>query len=138
MLIWSMVSTSTLLFLSKASMTGMCIDDIFLLILVLLRNCCCMCWMCVGCSMCWICVGFHKCYKIKIISNIHKCRTHKRIWCKILSKVIQVDYVVWIYGLVELKNLLALLRNIIFSKQLLHQRLSSWLHREMFFLFYFL
>jgi hypothetical protein len=40
--------------------------------------------------------------------------------------------------LVELKNLLALLRNIIFSKQLLHQRLSSWLHREMFFLFYFL
>jgi hypothetical protein len=35
-----------------------------------------------------------------------------------------------------LRNLLALLRNVIFSKQLLHQRLNSWLHREMFFLFF--
>jgi hypothetical protein len=37
----------------------------------------------------------------------------------------QVNYVIWIYALVELKNLLTILKNIIFSKQLLHQRSNN-------------
>jgi hypothetical protein len=99
-------------------MIGMNTNDLFLLILVLPGV---VDVTCVGHVLVAPCVGF-----VLAFTGVVKSKSlprftnvgHKRglLGPKDCEKSSKLIYVVWIYGLVELKNFLVLLRNVIFSK----------------------